>query len=230
MTRYIALLLLVSLLATGAASAQTGGQLWVRSFLDRNGNGVRDTGEPFLTSGVSVNLIDSDGVIIASALLDDSPNATNGLVGFQLLPPGEYTVQVTSAEYTPTAGETFTLTVSDTGVPPVIEFGAQPVEAVEAPASTAAEPGGAIDEQQLLLASVGALAVMCGMAALGVVVYVLVLRQRVAGARGMAGMAPAASGAQYTVPDTDRFRPPFRAEEPGLTEETDESAEKQQDS
>src|SRR5688500_4092395 len=124
MQRRIALSLTFTLLiAAQVALAQSGGQLWVRSFEDRNGNGVREPGEPFLTQGISVNLLNADGVIIASALLDESPNAAQGLVGFQLLPPGQYSVSVTSADYTATAQETFTTTVSDTGVPPVLEFG-----------------------------------------------------------------------------------------------------------
>ena len=128
MLRRSLLITLLCSLCVGAALAQSGGQLWVRAFEDRNANGAREPGEPFLTRGIAVSLLNEEGVIIASALLDDSPNAAQGLVGFQLLPPGQYSVAVTSADYEATGETTFTTTVSDAGIPPVLEFGAVTVE------------------------------------------------------------------------------------------------------
>ena len=81
MARRLGLTILFLLLISNMALAQSGGQLWVRSYEDRNANGVRDTGEPLLTRGVSVDLVNGDGIVIASALLDNSPNASQGLVG-----------------------------------------------------------------------------------------------------------------------------------------------------
>src|SRR5690349_845860 len=118
--RRTALFLIIVFMTCGAALAQTGGRLWIRAFEDRNGNGTRDSGEPLLTRGISVDLLDANSVIIASALLDTSPNASQGLVGFQLLPPGQYSVIVTSADYTPTTVDTFTAEVSNAGVPQVL--------------------------------------------------------------------------------------------------------------
>jgi hypothetical protein len=110
------------------ATAQAGGQLWVRFFQDSNANGVRDSGEALLTRGAAVSLQDATGAILATGLLDDSPNATQGLIGFQGLQPGAYTVVITSADFAASSGDTrFTRDVTGDGVPVVIEFGAQPI-------------------------------------------------------------------------------------------------------
>ena len=108
-------------------AAQDGGQLWVRLFQDNNANSQRDPGEPLLTRGAAVALQDADGVIIATGLLDESPNAAQGLIGFQGLPAATYTVIVTSADFAPTGDARFTRDVTGDGVPVVIEFGAQPI-------------------------------------------------------------------------------------------------------
>ncbi len=178
MRQRIVLLLLICIVTSGVAVAQTGGQLWVRSYEDRDGNGARDAGEPLLTRGVSVNLLNSDGVVIASALLDSSPNAAQGLVGFQLLPAGEYSVVITSADYTATTGGTFTTTVSDTGVPPVLEFGAQPVAVAANTSSASTADAPATTTAQLALAAAGAAVVMCSMVIVGIVVYFMTLRRQ----------------------------------------------------
>lgn len=166
------IILLVGILAN-VALAQSGGQLWVRSYEDRNGNGVRDAGEPLLTRGVSVDLLNADGIVIASALLSESPNAAQGLVGFQMLDPGQYSVRVSSPDYDATAGNEFTTTVNDSGVPPVIEFGATPIEV--APVATADDDA---DASRPLLAIGAALVVMLIMALIGVMIYLLFFRPR----------------------------------------------------
>lgn len=119
--------LMLGLCAAFGAMAQGGGQLWVRLFQDNNANGQRDPGEPLLTRGAAVSLQDAAGVIIATGLLDDSPNAAQGLIGFQGLVPATYTVLVTSADFEPTGDARFTRDVTGDGVPLVIEFGASPI-------------------------------------------------------------------------------------------------------
>lgn len=119
--------LALCLLAFGALAAQAGGQLWVRLYEDLNANGQRDAGEPLLTRGAAVSLRDAAGVIIATGLLDDSPNSGQGLVGFQGLLPGSYSVVVTSADFAPSGDAVFTRDVTGDGVPVVIEAGAQPI-------------------------------------------------------------------------------------------------------
>lgn len=201
MARRLGLVLVSLLLLSGTALAQSGGQLWVRSYEDRNGNGVRDTGEPLLTRGVSVDLLNADGIIIASALLDNSPNAAQGLVGFQMLPAGDYSVVVTSADYEATNGSQFTTTVSDAGVPPVLEYGAT---LVEVPAMT--ETAAAVDESKPLIAAGAAVAVVVLMAVIGLLVYALFFRPRLKQAqeldrRTTGSMRPVATGTgEYVVP------------------------------
>ena len=72
-------MLLVVTLALPLLAQDSGGQLWVQAFEDRNGNGQHDAGEPFLTQGVSVDLLNADGVIVASATLDGAPYASSRL-------------------------------------------------------------------------------------------------------------------------------------------------------
>ncbi|MBI5670628.1 MAG: hypothetical protein HZC41_21765 [Chloroflexi bacterium] len=162
-----ALMVLVSLY--GMVAAQSGGQLCVRSFEDRNGNGTLDPGEPLLTRGVGVNLLDSSGVTIASSLLDTSPTAAQGVVCFQFLPAGQYSVVMTSADYTATTPDTITTTISDSGLPTVVEFGAR----LAATPTSAASPTGAqaVDTTRVAVSGMAALLVVGFMVFLGMIVF-----------------------------------------------------------
>ncbi|HYO89616.1 MAG TPA: hypothetical protein VER79_13280 [Candidatus Limnocylindrales bacterium] len=120
-------LVLLALLVASATSAQTGGQLWIRLYQDLDGSGQRDVGEPLLTRGAAVSLSDSSGAVIATALLDESPNAAQGLIGFQNLPAGTYTATVTSADFAPSGEASFTREIDADGIPAVVEFGTQPI-------------------------------------------------------------------------------------------------------
>src|SRR5690606_15345659 len=106
------------------------GQFCVRSYEDRNANQTRDQGEPLLVAGIGADLLDESGIVVASALLADSPTAAQGIICFQFLPPGQYTIQVTSAEYRATTPETMTVTLVGGELPAVLEFGAQSVSAM----------------------------------------------------------------------------------------------------
>lgn len=185
MRRWIILGLLV--LGVGKAAAQNdGGQFWVRLFDDRNGSGVRDAGEMLLTGGAAVSLLNSDNVVMATALLDESPNAAQGLIGFQYLPPGEYTVVITSPDFAATTEQRFTRLIESDATPTVVEFGAQPLGA--AGSSTASAPRGLFGlpiflgerEQvaRVALALLGALVVVGLMTLLGTLVYGLAIRRR----------------------------------------------------
>jgi protocatechuate 3,4-dioxygenase beta subunit len=70
---------------TNGATAVIGDLIW----LDINGDGVQDAGEPGIP-GVTLNLLDENGVIIATTVTD-----ANGAYQFVGLPDGSYTVQVT---------------------------------------------------------------------------------------------------------------------------------------
>jgi hypothetical protein len=175
-------MILIVVVALGAltAAAQSGGQLCVRSFEDRNGSGTLDAGEPLLTRGVSVNLLDAGGVTIASALLDESPTAAQGVVCFQFLAAGQYSVVITSADFSATTPATITTTISDSGLPTVVEFGGQRAGVPTlAPAGAAA--ASVSDNEQLIriiISLVAALVVVAGMVFLGLIVYGLAFRGR----------------------------------------------------
>lgn len=154
---------------SGTTAAQSGGQLCVRSFEDRNGSGTLDAGEPLLTRGVGVNLLDSSGVTIASSLLDTSPTAAQGVVCFQFLPAGQYSVVMTSADYTATTPDTITTTISDGGLPTVVEFGARLATAPTPAAAPAVAQ--ALDTTRVLVSGVATLLAVGVMVFLGMIVY-----------------------------------------------------------
>lgn len=105
-------LIVVCVLPLLAAAQDSGGQFWVQAFEDRNGDGVHDPGEPFLTSGVSVDLLNADGVVMASGTLDDAPFASRGFIGFLYLSPGSYTAVISSPDLTPTTAERVDVTIT----------------------------------------------------------------------------------------------------------------------
>jgi len=178
----LVILLLLLLPTIHTVFAQDGGQLWVTAFEDRNADGSHDPNEPFITRGVSVNLLDADGVIVASALLDDSPNASRGLVGFQRLSPGTYTLEVISPDLTPTTPTSFTQTVEANVMPTVLWFGAQRAAAVVEESSTAPASiltgGGEI--ARLAISLLGAALVVGAFSAIGFMIYLVAFAPRAA--------------------------------------------------
>lgn len=123
-----------------ALAQESSGQFCVRSYEDVNANGLFDTEtERLLTRGVSVELLDGSGVIVGSAMLDKSPNASYGIICFYNLGEGEYSVLVSSADYIATTDRLVTQQVTTTA-PTIIEFGARrmgSIEAAGAPSSSA---------------------------------------------------------------------------------------------
>lgn len=178
----VAIVILV-LLSTMAALAQGTGQICVRSFEDRNGNGTQDPGEPNLTRGVTADLQDGDGVIVASQLLENSPRASQGLLCFQNLEPGQYTVNVAAADYMPTGASTYGTSISASTIPDVFEFGAQLIVA-DAPADEVADEDTITPEEQrtvlqrVLLAGIGAAFVIGVMVILGSIIFFLRFRNK----------------------------------------------------
>lgn len=178
MRRFTGLLLL--LVFVQVAAAQGGGQLCVRAFEDRNGSGVLDAGEPLLTWGISVSLLDVEGVTVASALMDTSPTATQGVICFQGLVAGQYTAAITSADFTATTPDMITTTVAEDGLPTVVEYGGRiPVVATSVSAALSSSSATLSDEVlRWALASAGSLIVVVGMGILGAIVYVFFFRNR----------------------------------------------------
>ena len=70
-------------------TAQTGSTLADRIWYDADGDGVQDAGEPGI-GNVTVDLLDSNGVIIASVVTD-----SNGDFAFTGLPDGDYSIVIT---------------------------------------------------------------------------------------------------------------------------------------
>jgi hypothetical protein len=190
--RRIILLGILILLLHHTALAQTGGQFCVRGFEDRNGNGLLDGGEPLLTSGLSADLLNAEQIIVASALLAESPTAAQGVICFQLLAPGQYSLVITAAEYQATTPNTLTAAITDGTLPTVMEFGARRRDAVAEEAQAPAQPALADRDTlaRLVLSVLGALIVMAGMIVLGVAIYLFVVRPR---------RQPAMSGEVYAA-------------------------------
>ena len=176
--RYIGLILVMVVLVSGSLQAQSGGQFCVRAFEDRNANGQLDGGEPFLTRGVSANLLNIDEVTVASALLDDSPNRAQGVICFQFLEPGQYTLMISTADYTPTTPSSFTATISAGNIPTVVQFGGEQI--TEAPVTAPENPANDVLNEanlpRIVLAALGTLIVIAGMVVLGAIIYALAFR------------------------------------------------------
>lgn len=161
-----------------AAAQDSGGQFWVQAFEDRNGNGAHDPGEPFLTSGVSVDLLNAGGVVMASGTLDDAPFATRGFIGFLYLASGDYTAVINSPELTATTPDRVEVTITEGAAPVTALYGAQRAPLVEAPASGGSLLGLDSELARVAVAGFGAMIVIGGMTVLGGLIYLLVLRRR----------------------------------------------------
>ncbi len=170
-------LLLVVTLALPLLAQDSGGQLWVQAFEDRNGNGQHDAGEPFLTQSVSVDLLNADGVVVASGSLDGAPYASRGYIGFLYLDPGTYTAAITSPELTPTTPDRVAVTITDGALPVTVLYGAQraTVTATTEGAASSLLNG---ELARVALSGFAALVVVGIMTFIGIVIYTLVLRRR----------------------------------------------------
>jgi hypothetical protein len=187
MIRCTGILLTLLLALGGAVHAQTGGQFCVRAFEDRNSSGTIDAGEPLLTGGISADLLNAENVVVGSALLSESPNRAQGVICFQFLAPGQYSLIITSADYTPTTPNTVTASIVAGAQPTVVEFGGQRM-ALE-PAANATPAGDMVSNltslanldrdslPRIVLSALGTLVVVAGMVVLGAIIYLLFLRR-----------------------------------------------------
>ncbi len=208
MRRLITFLWLL-LLGVGVADAQTGGQVCVRSYEDRNNNSRYDAGEPLITRGVSANLLDANGIIIRTARLEESSLAAQGIICFQLLPSGQYSVNVISGAYNPTGSNLFTVSVSDVGAPELFDYGATLVVSDSATVSQPA-PTATVDRDTVLRAiffsALGAVIVLVAMTIVGLVFYWLLFAGRLRELRAAQAYARATStGSMRAVGDSGRL-------------------------
>lgn len=166
-------------LAVPVLAQENGGQLWIQAFEDRNGSGAHDAGEPFLTHGVSVDLLNAEGIVMASATLDGAPYAARGYVGFLYLDPGTYTAVINSPDLTPTTPDRVDVTITADEALVTILYGAE-----RSAADTPDQASGSVSAllasplARIALSGFGALIVVGVMAFIGLLIYLLVLRRR----------------------------------------------------
>jgi hypothetical protein len=175
-----AIFLLLLVFALPLAAQDTGGQFWVQVFEDRNGNAQHDAGEPYLTRGVSVDLLNAEGIVMATGELDGATYATQGYIGFLYLTPGNYTAVITSPELTATTPERLNVTIPQDMQPVKVMFGAQRAAAENATAATPLSSSPLLNSElaRIALSGFGGLLVVMVMGALGLLVYALVFRPR----------------------------------------------------
>ncbi len=191
-----ALLLMVAG-ALPAAAQESRGQFCVRSYEDVNANGVFDTeSERLITRGVGVELIDNTGVVVSSALLDKSPNASSGIICFYNLSEGDYSALMSSADYIATTERLVPQSVSNTA-PTIIEFGARRLgsESIATPLVT--NSGGSLmSPVRIAAATISAAVIMVVFLLTGFLVY------------GMRSNRPAAQPVNYSPDSIRQFEPP----------------------
>lgn len=195
------ILLLILLTLSISVSAQATGQFCVRSFDDRNGNGMRDAGEITLQDGIVAELSDATGVVIASALLNDSPTASQGIICFESLEAGQYSIVVTSADYIATTPTTLTVSIQEGDLPSVMEFGAQGLN-LQPQVDTVADVNNPEQQlEQVLIATLGALVAAIVMLILGILIYLIFFRGRRRNERNMDYIPPADDDNIYQRPN-----------------------------
>ncbi len=205
--RQIALFLALIFGIVPAVGAQTGGQFCVKAFEDRNGSGVQDAGEPVLSRGLSINLLNEGGVVVQSAILESSTRAAFGEYCFQFLEAGQYSVTVSGAEFTATTPDTMTAAISETGAPVVMQYGGQRLASTTSSAATAPLTAAQRQAQleQLIVSVLGALLVIAMMIVVGVVVYLVAFRGRLRAAADADARRTTGSMRAVRVTDTGEF-------------------------
>ncbi|MCU0496251.1 MAG: hypothetical protein MUF87_02735 [Anaerolineae bacterium] len=174
------LAVLIFLIALTPTFAQATGQFCVRAFEDLNGNGVREVNEFTLRGGISANLLDVSGIVIASALLDNSPTLDRGLICFEGLQPGQYSIEVISAAYVATTPNFMTDVVNADQLADVMEFGAQSIPGLNT--GSVAPIAETVDTEDAVLrivwAALGAFVAVVFMTIVGLVIYFSAFRTR----------------------------------------------------
>jgi len=188
MLKRVLLIASLLLLASSLVQAQDGGQFCVRAFEDRNSNGTRDSNEPLLTRGIVAELNNAQGVVIASATLEESQTAAAGVICFPNLAAGDYMLTIISADYSATTPNTRTATITPGELPIVLEYGGALRAAAASPTSASStsltdalglnNPDGRTLAQRLVVSTLGTLAMVALMTILGVFVWMAILRPR----------------------------------------------------
>jgi hypothetical protein len=207
----LATVLLAGFSLVTIVTAQDDGQFCLRAFEDRNANGLREPSvEPLLTRGLSANLLDSGGVVIKSQLMEESPNAAQGVLCFQFLAAGQYTMMVSSADFQATTPDSMTIAISSGAIPTVFEFGGQRI--ISETTGTPPANQGALDAETMALleravvAGLGTGLVVAAMIILGALIYLVVYRRRLGHAPDFDPRRTSGSYPVTTVADTGEHR------------------------
>ena len=186
---------ILALMICAATWAQATGQVCVQAFEDVDGDGARSGSETALTGGVIAHLLNALGVTIDARLLENSVESARGLLCFDGLPAGDYTVVLTSALFTATAETSFSAIVVPGDAPVLHSYGVQ----AEATAEFSAPTGdGPFSDEQLRalegigIALAGALIVAAACFVVGLLVYLGVFRRRLRAIRSRPTPQPAA--------------------------------------
>lgn len=178
----IVLCIICLMLPTAYAQDEGDGQICLRAFEDRNGNGSFDANEPLITQGVGVNLLSAQNITVDAKLLEDSPNAGQGVVCFQNLLAGDYSVVVTSADYSATTPTQFSAFVVPQSVPTRFDFGGTIITTTTSSDSATGTVFTAEDQDRalegILFGGIGAVVVMGFMVIIGMFIYFAVFRRR----------------------------------------------------
>jgi uncharacterized protein (DUF2141 family) len=196
MNRRLLILFVLALMSASMVFAQTGnGQVCVRVFEDRNGNGQQDNNEPFITRGISATLANADGIIVSTALIEDSPNAANGTLCFQRLTAGQYAIRLASADYSATTPNEFVTAVAEGGLPQVFPFGGQIIASTPVIDQAAAEAAElAARTNRLITAGIGGAIAVGVMLLLGIFIYLILVLQSRSSAKNRYAPVAAATG------------------------------------
>jgi hypothetical protein len=175
--RLLFLLFIIWALPTQAQDSS--GQFCVRAFEDRNANGVRDPDEVFIQAGLTANLQDADGVVIATQRIEDSPTRSQGLICFQNLTDGQYGLFVTTLDFIPTTADSFVTGIQAGQLPALLEYGGQRIaqQTVATPLESTSED---TDDglQRILVAFGGGLGAMVIVSLIGLVIFFIFLRPK----------------------------------------------------
>lgn len=187
MLKRVILIAALLVIASSFAHAQEG-QFCVRAFEDRNSSGTRDANEPLLTRGIVAELSNAQGIIIASATLEDSQTAAAGVICFPNLRAGDYMLNIISADYQATTPNTSVESIVPGELPTVLEYGGvlRATTTSTTPASSGSltdalglnNPDGRTLAQRIVVSSLGTLAVVALMTILGVFIWMAILRPR----------------------------------------------------
>ncbi len=159
--------------------AQDTGQICVRAYVDQNEDGQRAGSEIPIVRGIAASLLDDRDLTIASQFLEDSPYAADGLLCFDQLLAGEYSVIISSSEYIATTATSAEASVRPGTAPARIDFGAKPLAVLAGPSAIADLVALDADGIQTLLLAAGAAALaIIVMSLLGCLLVALILRRR----------------------------------------------------